>query len=139
MEIEINNRKLKVKVVQLKDKEGNLRFNKNNEPVNKYYLDAFSNPNKLNSSYEDWLFYENVMKTDKDLYNTKRNDIVNQLFYYITGFSSWDLSGANSDMWGVMEVRNYENGNVIRVEFDQYDHGLLVAFLMIRELHPEDF
>lgn len=136
MKIEINNQE--VEVTQLKDKDGNLKFYED-KPVNFYQFKAFSNPNKKNKGYKNWEYYEHIMKTDEFLYDIKRDDIINSLFYFITGYSSWDFSGASSDMWGVLSVKNYITGDVIRVEFDQYDHGMLVAFLIIRELCPEDY
>lgn len=117
-----------VAVNQLKDK--------NDKLFNRYTFKAFSNCN--DGGNDSWQFFEKEFETNEML-KDDRKTACSVLFYELTANSSWDLVNGRGDQWGCISLRNYMTSDEIYIEFDYFEHGLLAAYLIVKQLNPEDF
>lgn len=133
MNIKINNQE--VKIEKRKDKDGNV-LKKGDRAALKYTFKAFSNG--ADGGDDNWKFYEDKLKTDENL-KDHQDKVCSALFYNLSAHSAWDFIGGRADMWGCLVLQNYETQDNIYVEFDCFEHGLLAAYLIAKEINPADF
>lgn len=129
MTIIINNREVEVTTIKPKEEGG--------KETLKYSFKAFSRKREETTD-DNWKFYENEIQKDECLRDC-RETLCTSLFYALSANANWDFVGGRADMWGCIVLQNFETKNIIYVEFDYFEHGLMAAYLIAKHLSPEDF
>ncbi|MCY9861160.1 hypothetical protein OTK49_01275 [Vibrio coralliirubri] len=103
----------------------------------KYTYKAFSLKNGETTD-DNWKFFEDEIRKDEYL-NDCRDTLCSSLFYQLSANANWDFVGGRADQWGCLILKNFETKNIIYVEFDYFEHGLMAAYLIAKNINPEDF
>lgn len=90
---------------------------------------------------EDYKYYKEIMNKTLKEESTNPDNFNNEDILYASAFTyrlineDWEYTGICTDMWMGIQIESTESNDIMVIECDAMEHGLLAAYLIAKELN----
>lgn len=84
---------------------------------------------------EDMEFYNSLISNFKDGETGKYT--VSTILIHSLAFEEWEIANIDADQWVVLYIRKVDSKDIMRIQCDILEHGLISALLIVEDLNKE--